>query len=205
MYVGLPDAGQDWHTDTSYREVMGFVNLLYGIRIPRRCGQPLGGTAIRGFEKFWEHVERNKGSGRPPMTAEQRRRPPVRHPVFLTHPITERKVLYCNPGHMVRINALSGPGSETIPAFLFGHQLQQRFRDTSPTTPLMRSGRCAGAGPGEQGVRPDVPAVGAGCTRRSGMCSSPHGHFRATSRRIPSSPCTLGPDVVSRSAMRRDR
>ena len=43
-YIGLPDAGQDWHTDMSYRDVMGFVNVLYGIRIPRRDGKPLGGT-----------------------------------------------------------------------------------------------------------------------------------------------------------------
>src|SRR5690242_86468 len=38
-YIGLPDAGQDWHTDMSYRDVMGFVNVLYGIRIPRRDGK----------------------------------------------------------------------------------------------------------------------------------------------------------------------
>jgi len=43
-YIGSPDAGQDWHTDMSYRDVMGFVNVLYGIRIPRRNGVPLGGT-----------------------------------------------------------------------------------------------------------------------------------------------------------------
>ena len=81
-YIGLPDAGQDWHTDMSYRDVMGFVNVLYGIRIPRREGKPLGGTefsnmhaaydALPGeitarlanatvthnFEKFWEHMRR---------------------------------------------------------------------------------------------------------------------------------------------------
>src|SRR5687768_1393006 len=34
-YVGSPDAGQDWHTDMTYREVPGFVNVLYGLRIPR--------------------------------------------------------------------------------------------------------------------------------------------------------------------------
>ena len=88
-FVGLPDAGQDWHTDMSYREVMGFVNVLYGIRIPRRNGVPLGGTefsnmhavyealpdqiktryaeatATHDFEKFWEHMRRDKAtSGR---------------------------------------------------------------------------------------------------------------------------------------------
>src|SRR5579872_6221804 len=111
-YIGLPDAGQDWHTDMSYRDVMGFVNVLYGIRIPRRNGRPLGGTefanmhavyealpadvkarlqgktATHDFEKFWENMRRNHASERPSLTDEQRRRrPPVVHPVFLLHPI----------------------------------------------------------------------------------------------------------------------
>ena len=51
-YIGSPDAGQDWHTDMSYRDVMGFVNVLYGIRIPRRNGVPLGGT------EFSKHARR---------------------------------------------------------------------------------------------------------------------------------------------------
>ncbi len=152
-YIGLPDAGQDWHTDMSYRDVMGFVNVLYGIRIPRRDGKPLGGTefsnmhaaydalsaelkerlskatATHDFEKFWEHMRRDKASTRPPMTDEQRRRrPPVVHPLFLTHPITGRKVLYCNPGYTVRINELSQLESDAMLDFLFQHQLQPQFR-----------------------------------------------------------------------------
>jgi taurine dioxygenase len=152
-YVGLPDAGQDWHTDMSYRDVMGFVNVLYGIRITRRNGAPLGGTefsnmhavydalpadirtrladatATHDFEKFWEHMRRDKASSRPPMTEEQRRRrPPVVHPLFLTHPITGRKVLYCNPGYTVRINELSTRESDDMLEYLFGFQLEQRFR-----------------------------------------------------------------------------
>jgi hypothetical protein len=46
-YIGSPDAGQDWHTDMTYREVPGFVNVLYGIRIPHRDGKPLGGPSFR--------------------------------------------------------------------------------------------------------------------------------------------------------------
>jgi len=152
-YIGSPDAGQDWHTDMSYRETIGFVNVLYGIRIPRRDGKPLGGTefanmhaaydalpqeirarldgmtATHNFEKFWEHMRRDKASGRPPMTDEQRkRRPPVVHPLFLTHPITGRKVLYCNEGYAVRINELSPSDSDAMLDFLFRHQLEMRFR-----------------------------------------------------------------------------
>jgi taurine dioxygenase len=152
-YIGSPDAGQDWHTDMSYRETMGFVNVLYGIRIPRRDGKPLGGTefgnmhaaykALPGeikakldgmtvthnFEKFWEHMRQHKASGRPAMTDEQRRRrPPVVHPLFLTHPITGRKTLYCNEGYATRINELSQADSDEMLDFLFRHQLEARFR-----------------------------------------------------------------------------
>jgi len=154
-YIGSPDAGQDWHTDMTYREVPGFVNVLYGIRIPHRDGKPLGGTefsnmhlaygdlpseiksrlaqmtATHNFEKFWEHMRRNHDSERPAMTDEQRRRrPPVIHPVFLTHPITGRKVLYCNPGYAVRINELPERESDEMLEFLFAHQLQMKFRYT---------------------------------------------------------------------------
>ena len=153
QYIGSPDAGQDWHTDMSYRDVMGFVNVLYGIRIPRRNGKPLGGTefsnmhmayealpqeiktrldgmtATHNFEKFWEHMRQHKNSGRPAMTDEQRkRRPPVVHPLFLTHPITGRKVLYCNEGYAVRINELPERESDEMLDFLFRHQLEMRFR-----------------------------------------------------------------------------
>ncbi len=158
-YIGSPDAGQDWHTDMSYRDVMGFVNVLYGIRIPRRDGVPLGGTefsnmhavyealpanlkarlaqatATHDFEKFWEHMRRDKASERPPMTEEQRRRrPPVVHPLFLTHPITGRKVLYANPGYTVRIDQLPERESDEVLEYLFDFQLQQRFRYTHTWT-----------------------------------------------------------------------
>jgi taurine dioxygenase len=152
-HIGSPDAGQDWHM--TYREVPGFVNVLYGIRIPHRDGKPLGGTefsnmhlayedlpseiksrlaqmtATHNFEKFWEHMRRNHGSERAAMTDEQRRRrPPVIHPVFLTHPITRRTVLYCNPGYAVRINELPARESEEMLQFLFMHQLQMKYRYT---------------------------------------------------------------------------
>jgi len=158
-YIGSPDAGQDWHTDMSYRDVMGFVNVLYGIRIPRRNGRPLGGTefanmhavydalpgdiklrldgmtAAHDFEKFWENMRQNHASTRPALTDEQRRlRPPVTHPVFLNHPITGRKVLYANPGYATRINELPPDESDAMLQFLFDFQLEARFRWTHEWT-----------------------------------------------------------------------
>ena len=50
------------------------------------------------------------------------------HPVFLTHPITGRKLLYCNPGYAIRINELPESDSNEMLQYLFDHQLQPRFR-----------------------------------------------------------------------------
>jgi taurine dioxygenase len=151
--IGLSDAGQDWHTDMSYSRTIAFSNVLYGIRIPVRDGKSLGNTefcnmhaAYEGlpealkqeldgmtithdFNKFWEMMRREKGSTRPPLTEEQRKRkPPVSHPVFLVHPITGRKVLYANPGYSMRINELPEARSEEVLDFLFAHQLQDKYR-----------------------------------------------------------------------------
>lgn len=154
-YIGAPDAGQGWHTDMSYRNVMGFVNVLYGITIPRRDGKPLGGTefanmhaayedlpddlktrladatVVHDFEKFWDMMRREKASQRPALTAEQKAlRPPVVHPLFLTHPLSGRKVLYCNPGYAIRINGLEPQESDRLLEYFFAHQLQPKFRYT---------------------------------------------------------------------------
>ncbi len=151
--VGLADAGQDWHTDMSYNELIGFTNVLYGIKIPHRDGKPLGDTVfanmraacdglppdlkqrLRGmtathdFNKFWDEMRRRPGSTRPPLTAEQRaKRPPAVHPIFMTHPITGREVLYCNPGYATRINEMDAAESDRTLEQLFAHQLQPEYQ-----------------------------------------------------------------------------
>ncbi|GAA5235158.1 TauD/TfdA family dioxygenase [Verticiella sediminum] len=151
--VGLADAGQDWHTDMSYNRMIAFTNILYGMRIPMRDGKPLGNTEFcnmhaayedlpaqlkqrldgmtveHDFNKFWEMMRRERGSQRPPLTPEQRAaRPPVSHPLFLRHPITGRRVLYCNPGYAVRINELDVAESDAMLEFLFAHQTQPKYR-----------------------------------------------------------------------------
>ncbi len=151
--VGIADAGQDWHTDMSYSKTIAFANVLYGIKIPHRNGQPLGNTefcsmpaaydglpaelktrldgmtVLHDFNKFWDMMRREKGSKRPPLTeAQKKAKPPVSHPIFLTHPITKRKVLYANPGYSMRVNELPQKESDEILAFLFEHQTQPKYR-----------------------------------------------------------------------------
>jgi len=150
--IGLSDAGQGWHTDMSYSATIAFANVLHAIRVPRRNGVPLGTTefadmyaayddlpddikavlegkvAIHDFNKFWEMMRQEKGSTRPPLTEEQRRRkPPVPHPIFMTHPVSGRKLLYCNPGYAVRIEGMPEAESDAMLDYLFEHQLQEKY------------------------------------------------------------------------------
>ncbi len=153
-FIGTPDAGQDWHTDMTYNTTPGFVNVLVAHKVPMRNGKPLGGTeftntqaaygdlpaalktkladavALHDWNKFHE-LMRGKGSKRPPLTEAQRnQRPPVPHPVFLTHPISGRKVIYVNPGFTVKILGMSDTESHDTLETLFAHVLQPKYRYT---------------------------------------------------------------------------
>ena len=150
--IGIPDAGQDWHTDMTYNRVVGFVNVLVAEQVPVRNGRVLGATEFANTQAAHEELPqsikarlahatathdwnnfhelmRSKGSKRPALTDEQlRERPPVSHPVFLTHPITGRKVIYVNPGFTVKINELESAESRETLDYLFDHVLQARYR-----------------------------------------------------------------------------
>lgn len=153
--IGMNDAGQGWHTDLSYRSVIGYATILYGIKIPQRDGQPLGSTQFcnthaayedlqqelkamldgmtvkHDFEKFWDMMRLEKGSKRAELTPEQRAaRPPTSHPIFMEHPISGKKVLYADPGYSVRINELSPEESDRVLALLFEHQTREKYKYT---------------------------------------------------------------------------
>src|SRR6185436_11168492 len=57
--LGIADAGQDWHTDMSYSRTIAFANVLYGIKIPRRNGQPLGNTEFCSMHAAYEGLPAN--------------------------------------------------------------------------------------------------------------------------------------------------
>ena len=150
--LGLADAGQGWHTDMSYSKEIALANVLYAVRVPTRDGRPLGDTQFRNmhaayedlpaevkhrlkertathdFAKFWDMMRARPGSQRTPLTREQRaKKPPVSQPIFRTHPITGRTVLYCNPGYATRIDGMADGESAELLQFLFAHQEQDKY------------------------------------------------------------------------------
>ena len=150
--IGLGDAGQGWHTDMSYSKEVALANVLYAIEVPMRDGRPLGDTQFRNmhaayddlpaeiktrlkgrtathdFAKFWDMMRARPGSRRAPLTPEQRaKKPPVSQPIFRTHPVTGRTVLYCNPGYATRIDGMPEAESAQLLRFLFQHQEQEKY------------------------------------------------------------------------------
>lgn len=150
--IGLSDAGQGWHTDMSYSKPIALANMLYGLKVPTRDGKPLGDTQFadmglaydtlptdvqhrienlsveHDFNKFWEMMRSRPGSDRPPLTPAQRaKKPPVTHPMVMRHPVSRRKVLYCNPGYAIKVLGLEKKESDELLQYLFDHQLQKRF------------------------------------------------------------------------------
>jgi taurine dioxygenase len=150
--IGLADAGQGWHTDMSYSTEIALANVLYALKVPMREGRSLGETQFRNmhaayadlpsaiksrlqgrtathdFAKFWDMMRARPGSKRAALTPEQQaKKPPVSQPIFRTHPITGRTVLYCNPGYAMRIDGLPEAESAELLAFLFAHQEQEKY------------------------------------------------------------------------------
>ncbi|WP_043363141.1 TauD/TfdA family dioxygenase [Belnapia sp. F-4-1] len=158
--AGLNDAGQGWHTDMSYSTEIALANVLHAREVPQRDGRPLGDTqfrnmhaayddlprevverlegrtAIHDFEKFWDMMRQRPGSIRGPLTPAQRaKKPPVAQPIFRIHPITGRRVLYCNPGYAMRIEGLEPGESDALLEYLFRHQAQPKYLHSHAWTP----------------------------------------------------------------------
>lgn len=151
--TGLGDAGQGWHTDMSYSRPNALTTILHAHKVPVQDGRPLGDTQFRNlhaayedlpaairqrldgrtathdFAKFWDMMRARPGNTRPPLTDAQRaRKPAVSHPIFYPHPITGKKVLYCNEGYAMQIDGMDQAESDELLAFLYRHQEQAKYQ-----------------------------------------------------------------------------
>jgi taurine dioxygenase len=136
----------------SYSKDIALANVLYAVKVPTRDGRPLGDTQFRNmhaayeglpadirrrlagrtathdFAKFWDMMRARPGSQRAPLTPAQRaRKPPVSQPIFRTHPITGRTILYCNPGYATLIDGMEKRESDELLELLFAHQEKPEY------------------------------------------------------------------------------
>lgn len=150
--IGIPDAGQSWHTDMTYNQIPGYVNTLCAWEVPVRDGRILGATefcdcarayddlpedikqliadktAVHDLNLYWEYMRREKGSTRAPLTPEQAALRRVVHPVVRVHPVSGRKVLFVNPGYCDAVDGLPRAVGEALMKRLLDHVVQPQYR-----------------------------------------------------------------------------
>jgi alpha-ketoglutarate-dependent taurine dioxygenase len=148
-FLGLADAGQTWHTDTSYRARPSRGSILYAIEIPHdENGDAIGDTLFAGTAPAYDalpEVMKRKIEGRKAIHSYgQRKRPPgsqrnktfkaeidavpdVSHPVVRTHPNTGRRALYVFEGECVGIEGMPEDEARQIISNLTEHCIQPKF------------------------------------------------------------------------------
>ncbi len=147
--IGLSDAGQTWHTDTSYRERPSRGSILYALEIPVDAnGEALGNTLFASTAKAYEELpqdmqqrlqglkavhsygfrKRPPGSQRDKITATVlHETPDIAHPVVRTHPRTARKALYVFEGECVGIEGMPEAQAKALIHELTEHCIQPRY------------------------------------------------------------------------------
>ncbi|RJF96140.1 TauD/TfdA dioxygenase family protein [Noviherbaspirillum saxi] len=152
--TGMANGRGIWHTDVSHREVRGFANLSYALKVPRRNGHALGATNFANMYKAYEDLSEEIKSRIEGATAvhspeqyylrrqgykevraslsevHRKTSQNISQPLVLVHPVSRRKVLYANPGFTTRINGWSEEESTAMLSFLFQHQTRQEYQYT---------------------------------------------------------------------------
>ncbi len=148
--IGATDAGVIWHTDMVHNETPGFANVLYALKVPRRDGRVLGGTEFYNLQAAYEDLpddikarltdaygvytgENYTSIERTPFpeygtnSHKAHKKEPVRHRIIATHPISGRKTLYCDPGHVDYIEGLPPGERDEMLQYLLKHIMQPKF------------------------------------------------------------------------------
>lgn len=135
-------AGAFWHSDLSYEKDPSDAIFLYSTKIPSNGGDTLAANMMMAYDGLpkatKEKIESLTATHRwgwntlgatPTLTKEQREtHPDVVHPVVRRHPKTGRKILYINPGYVMKINELEQAESDNLLEELFEHALNPDYQ-----------------------------------------------------------------------------
>lgn len=154
--IGIADAGQQWHTDSSYYRVPTRCSILYALEVPHDAGgKPLGDTlfasmtaaydelpddvkqridGLYGVHNFSLQYERRRakieaaGGKRPELSEEDKRKSPdMLHPIARRHPRTGKKCVYVNTAFTIRIEGLDEQESKRLCDYLIEFATAPRF------------------------------------------------------------------------------
>lgn len=147
--IGVIDAGDYWHSDSSHRPLPSAITVLHSIRNPQRGGDTEFSDMYRAYETLPDEIKqritgrqaihavsklRNKRvtvSARRPgakdFYEEQKSIPDVLQPVVRIHPVTNRPALYVQPRFTIGIVGMAQDEADELLDLLFAHQIKREF------------------------------------------------------------------------------
>lgn len=148
--VGVPDAGDSWHTDLSFKETPSLCTLLQAVTLPSEGGDTAFACMTRAYAALSAdikaRIEGRRAIHNPSKLVNPRveisplrkdadafykgqtaRFPDVAHPIVRTHPETGEKSLYVQPRFTVGIEGMDDDEAQPLLDILFAHQIRPEF------------------------------------------------------------------------------
>jgi taurine dioxygenase len=147
--IGVIDAGDYWHSDSSHIPLPSLATILHSIRKPSRGGDTEFANMELAYERLPDPMKkrlaglraihavsklRNKrvtvSKQRPGAQDHYERQlaiPEVIHPLVRTHPATGRKALFVSARFTIGIDGMAEAEADEILDFLFEHQVNRDF------------------------------------------------------------------------------
>jgi len=136
-----PPVSNVWHSDVTFRPEPSMFSILHARVIPPFGGDTLwlsayaaleglseplrqfvsGLTAVHDFIHAYGGYYLAQADGTARYRRAQDENPPTEHPVVVTHPVTQRQLLYVNPTFTSRIVELNRRESRALLDLLFAH------------------------------------------------------------------------------------
>jgi taurine dioxygenase len=148
--VGVIDAGDFWHSDSSHRKIPSKATILHAIKNPSVGGDTQFANMYLAYETLPKDIQRrieglqgihaasklkNKrvavSQDRPGANdfyASRLDRPDVTHPIVMVHPVTGRKALYMSARFTIGIVGIPESEADELLDFLIDHQLKPEFQ-----------------------------------------------------------------------------
>ena len=148
--VGVPDAGDSWHTDLSFKEKPALCTLLQAVRLPSSGGDTAFACMTAAYAALPAAVKAQLAGLRGIHTINKLRNPRIAispqrrdaarfyaaqgarfpdraHPVVRTHPATGEKSLYVQPRFTIGIAGMAEAEAQPLLDMLFAHQIRPEF------------------------------------------------------------------------------
>ena len=148
--IGVPDAGDAWHSDLSFKPETAMYTMLQSVEVPSRGGDTefanmyaahdaLPGATRRRIGKLRAIHSISKLRNPRVVISDQREDaaefytrqdaefPPTSHPIVRTHPETGRKLLYLSPRFTIGVEGIDDAEDQALLDELFAHQLRPEF------------------------------------------------------------------------------